>query len=71
MNASGSISGGLIKTLNSKNDKFCITKNCVYTFLIRVKHIEEITFYASNLNNGQEINIRDSLHMIEELEPNE
>ena len=52
MNASGSISGGLIKTLNSKNDKFCITKNCVYTFLIRVKHIEEITFYASNLNNG-------------------
>ena len=69
MQASGSISGGLIKTLNSKNDNFCIEISCAYTLLIKAKHIEEITFYASNLQNGQELQIRDSLHMIEELEP--
>ena len=52
MNASGSISGGLIKTLNSKDENFCKDINCVYTFLIKCRHIEEITFYASNLSNG-------------------
>lgn len=52
MKASGSINGGLIKTINSQNDFFCIKENCVYNLLIKVKHIEQLTLFASFVNNG-------------------
>ena len=52
MRASGSLNSGLIKTINSRNEYFCIQKDCVYSVLIKVRHIDQLTLFASNANNG-------------------
>lgn len=53
MRASGNINGGLIKTLNSKNKHFCMKEDCVYSVTILTRHINQITLFASSVNNGQ------------------
>lgn len=71
MSASGTIGSGLIKTINSQSEHFCIKQDCFYFVLIRVRNIQEILFLPSTFDNGATIKFHKKLELLEEIEPEE
>ena len=55
MEASGTIGNGLIKTINSENEYFCLKPECFYMVKIKLKDISSIIFLPSTFNNGSTI----------------
>ena len=68
MFASGTIGGGLIKTVNSANPFFCLNNECFYNVWINLNNIDRIIFLASLFDNGALIEFKKSLEIVEELE---
>lgn len=71
MLASGTTGTGLIKTINQSSQFFCSTLSCYYTAKIRLNRIHQIVLLPTVFDNGNEIQIKNKLSMIEELELNE
>ena len=69
--ATGNMGYGLIKSLNKKNDFYCIEQDCVYRVSIYVRDITMIYFFPTVFANYSQLNFHKYLFLLEEVEGNE
>lgn len=62
---------GLIKTLNSKSQYFCIESKCNYLVTIVVSHVDSIHFLPINFPNDTQVSFNRFLFLLEEIEKGE